>query len=66
LMAAGRERTRHHLEHGDLAHVQLNDRSDHDRTMATIHKTPFRFTNREYVVRCKWLIKLTLLGSTRR
>jgi len=51
MVAAGRERTRHHLEHGDLAHATLNDRSVHDRTMATIHKTPFRFTNREYVVR---------------
>jgi len=50
IMAAGRERTKHRLEPGDLAHVQLNDRSDHDRTVATIHKTTFRLTNREYVV----------------
>jgi len=46
MMAAGRERTRRHLEYGDLAHVQLND-----CTVATIHKTPFRLTDREYVVR---------------
>jgi len=51
MMAAGRERTRHHLEHGDLAHVQLRERSDHDRTTATIRKTPFRLTSREYVTR---------------
>ena len=57
MVAAGRERTRHHLEHGDLAHVTLNDRSVHDRTVATIHKTPFRLTNREYVVRSLGVMK---------
>ena len=57
LMAAGRERTRHHLEHGDLAHVMLKERSFHDRTVATIRKTPFHLTNREYVVRSLGVMK---------
>jgi len=43
-----RERTRRALEHGDLAHMLLKERNDHDRTVATIRKTPFRLTNREY------------------
>jgi len=51
MMAAGRERTRHHLEHGGLAHAMLSDLSFHDRTVVTIRKTPFRLTNREYVLR---------------
>jgi len=57
MMAAGRERTRHHLELGDLAHVMLKERSFHDRTVATIRKTPFRLTNREYVVRSLGVMK---------
>ena len=63
MMAAGRERTRHHLEHGDLPHVILNDRSFHDSTVATIHKTPFRLTNREYVVRSLGAMKGGLTPS---
>ena len=56
-MVVGRECTRRHLEHGDLAHVQLKERSVHDRTVATIRKTPFRLTSREYVVRCLGAMK---------
>ena len=65
LMAAGRERTRHQLERGDLAHVMLKERSFHDRTVATILKTPFRLTNREYVVRSLGVMKggANALGS---
>jgi len=57
MMAVGRERTRRHLEHGDLACVQLKERSVHDRTVATIRKTSFRLTNREYVVRSFGVMK---------
>jgi len=65
LMAAGRERTRHHLEHGDLAHVMLKERSVHDRTVATIRKTPVLLTNREYVVRSLGVVRggFNALGS---
>jgi len=63
MMSTGRERTRHHLEDGDLAHVKLKERSYHDRTVATIRKTPFRLTNREYVVRSFGVMKGGVFGG---